>query len=660
MTLSSHYTPNFCVKRGLSKYSGVGLGTMELKQYVRLLWRWSWLVVVLMLLPGAAAYAISKQIQPVYQASTSLLVNQAPANSMTIDYNALRASEGLAKNYVPLLVKRPVLAAVISNLKLNTAPELLAAKVDASVPRDTQIIVLTVDDPDPQLAATLADEIVKVFIQRNRDLQAGRYTASKQSLEHELERIQRDIDQAQAKLLSFTTPLSAAQQAEQSQTQTLLAEYNSSYATLYRSYEEVRLAETQTTDSLYVVEPAYTGPDPVSPRTKLNVLMAVVVGALLALGLIYVIGYLDNSVKTSEDVEKVTGIVPLAAIARIGGSDIHDKLASATNLRSSAAEDYRSLRVNIEFSTVDTPISTIVVTSGSPGEGKSLTATNLAVAFAQSGKRVILVDTDLRRPVLHHAFNISNMRGVTTALVHFQPGTIGDHIEATGISNLRLMPSGPLPPNPADLLGSRRMTQLIEVLKQEADVVVFDSPPVLAVVDAALLGRLCDATLLVVRAGSTRTDALRRMRDQIVQSGPRMLGVVLNQVAQSRLAYSAYYNNDSARTRLAARLRRLRLPFGWGRGRRNPVSSPTPMIVVDAETIGQMALYRSAEQSHADLSAAVPAAAEAAVAMSEQAAYDGHSNGHLDVSEQVVYEGHNNGHRESTISGGISDDQWLE
>ncbi len=204
----------------------------------------------------------------------------------------------------------------------------------------------------------------------------------------------------------------------------------------------------------------------------------------------------------------------------------HD-LITLTNPRSPAAEAYRTLRTNLTFAALDKPIETLVVTSAAPGEGKSTVLANLAVTMAQGERRTILVDADLRRPGLHEIFGVANDRGLTTMIV--EEAALDDPpLIDVGVDNLWLVPSGPLPPNPADILGSRKMEQVIAALKARADVVLFDAPPVVAVTDAAVLGTKVDGVLLVVCAGRTRREHAQRARELLERVHVRVIGAVLN------------------------------------------------------------------------------------------------------------------------------------
>ncbi|HEY68338.1 MAG TPA: CpsD/CapB family tyrosine-protein kinase [Thermoflexia bacterium] len=202
-------------------------------------------------------------------------------------------------------------------------------------------------------------------------------------------------------------------------------------------------------------------------------------------------------------------------------------LITLTDPRSPAAEAYRTLRTNLTFAALDKPIETLIVTSAAPGEGKSTVLANLAVTMAQGERRTILVDADLRRPGLHEIFGVANDRGLTTMIVE-EAAMDDPPLIDVGVDNLWLVPSGPIPPNPADILGSRRMEEVIAALKSRADIVLFDAPPIIAVTDAAVLGTKVDGVLLIVCAGRTRREHAQRARELLERVHVRIVGAVLN------------------------------------------------------------------------------------------------------------------------------------
>lgn len=194
--------------------------------------------------------------------------------------------------------------------------------------------------------------------------------------------------------------------------------------------------------------------------------------------------------------------------------------------KSPVSEQYRTLRTNIEFSSVDEEIRTIMVTSASPGEGKSTTVSNLAVVFAQQGKRVLLIDSDLRKPTAHYTFQVTNTRGLTNVLTRQLPFV--EAVESTSIEQLDLLTSGPVPPNPSELIGSRMMKQLITEALEEYDIVLFDCPPLLPVTDAQILSKYCQGAILVVNSGRTEIEEAQQAVENLTHAHAKLLGVVLN------------------------------------------------------------------------------------------------------------------------------------
>lgn len=225
-------------------------------------------------------------------------------------------------------------------------------------------------------------------------------------------------------------------------------------------------------------------------------------------------------------------------------------LIAETQPRSAAAEAYRTLRTNIQFASLDQPHRTLVVTSASSGEGKTTTTANFGIVCAEAGTRVCLIDADLRRPALHKIFGLTNEKGLTTALLEDQ--AIAKLAQPTRTPNLSVLTSGPLPPNPAELVGSRRMRELLEHATADFDLLLCDTPPVVAVADAVALASHCDGVILVVRTGGVPHEVVKRARLQIEAVKGRILGVLLNSVNLRRDGYyydyyryyHAYYSSD--------------------------------------------------------------------------------------------------------------------
>jgi capsular exopolysaccharide synthesis family protein len=216
-------------------------------------------------------------------------------------------------------------------------------------------------------------------------------------------------------------------------------------------------------------------------------------------------------------------------------------LVTLNDPKSPISEQYRTIRTNIQFSSVDEEIKTLMVTSPGPAEGKSTTVANLAVVFAQQEKKVLLVDTDLRKPTVHYTFNLNNTYGLTSILS--KQRTISDAVQSTEQQNLSILTSGPIPPNPAELLGSHAMGQFLEDAKQEYDVILFDTPPVLAVTDAQILANKSDGVLLVVYSGKTEMEEAAKAKELLTSAKGKLLGTVLNHKKLQSSDYYYYYGN---------------------------------------------------------------------------------------------------------------------
>lgn len=517
---------------------------MELRQYGRIFWKWLWLIIAGAVVAGGVTYLVSSRATPIYRASTQLLIQQANSPS-GLQYSDVLTSERLAANYARLLTTRPVLNQVAANLRL---PE-VTSKIIVDPVRETQIIVLHVEDPNPALATAIANDLPEVFIGQNEKQQQQRINTTLEAYETQIDGVQANIEQTQSQLQTFDAlendgeELTLDQQAQRARLETSLAQYRSSLADLLRNRDDVKRAEANRGDTITVVEPALEPSASVRPRVLLNTLIAAALGALLMTALAFLIEYLDDTIKLPDDASRVTGLPALGSLVQYRNGDKGRRLITATNPQSPFSEAYRTLRTNIQFSSLDKPIETLMVTSSSPGEGKSTTAGNLAVVIAQSGKRTILIDTDLRRPVLHQIFGLPNAVGVTTALLLPEDSDLTPFLQATEVDNLWLMSSGPQPPNPSELLGSHRMAELIKELHTYGDVLVFDSPPTLAVTDAAVLARQMDGVLLVVESAKTREAAAKRAAQGLSKVNANVLGVAVNRISY-RLAGSHYYYYD--------------------------------------------------------------------------------------------------------------------
>ncbi|MGD9488523.1 MAG: GumC family protein [Calditrichaceae bacterium] len=320
--------------------------------------------------------------------------------------------------------------------------------------------------------------------------------------------------------------------------------------------EETKIQEAGQRNDVRIIDEAIEPYAPVKPKKKMNLMLGALIGLGLGIGLIFLVEYFDNTIKTHEDIERmglnILGTIPTIAtdkvekkmenkLSRMGpieGKKIEARLIAHFDPKSPVSEAYRTLRTNLQFSKVDEKLKTILVTSSGPKEGKSTTAANLAIAMAQSGNKVVLVDADLRRPVVHSIFGQEKDSGVTNYLMDAIP--YEELAKETPMENLFIITSGILPPNPSELISSHKMEGLLEKLKQDFDIILFDSPPVIAVTDAAILSTKVDGVIIIVSSGQTNRDALLRSQSLLDNVGARVLGFLLNNVDVEG-TYGSYY-----------------------------------------------------------------------------------------------------------------------
>lgn len=525
----------------------------EVRRYWDAVRRWLWLVAVATLVAAVGAWALSRTLTPIYRATATLLINQAQNNSGISNINDIMTSERLARTYGELMKKRPVIDQVIEDLQLRGSYEQVAAMVDVRPVRDTQLLTLTVDSADPQLAADIANTVARVFIARIAQEQLGQTSATKEVLQRQLIDLERQIKSTSESMeqLRRSEPTSSRLSLMQSD----LGQAQATYAQLLRSQQDMALAEAKALNTVRLAQQAVQPLAPFRPNVFRYVLIAAMGAFVLAIGVAFGIEYLDDAVKTPELVEQASGLHTLGAVTLAGQTgrsergdqkEAGERLLVLGSANSPVSESFRILRTNVEFAQVDKVCRTLLVTSPNPGEGKSTVALNLATVIAQGGRRVLIVDADLRRPTLHRTFGVENRDGLTSLLVR-DAHPLEEVVRPSPLPNLSLMTSGPIPPNPSELLGSARMSQLLERLLEQFDLVVLDTPPVLAVTDPIVLAARADGVVVVVDSRSTSTDALKRTSGALARASANVLGVVLNKLTARSggyYYYRSYYGDD--------------------------------------------------------------------------------------------------------------------
>lgn len=392
------------------------------------------------------------------------------------------------------------------------------------------------NDKNEDVRATLS------LISRTKsDLQAasGQYL---QGLNTRISSIDAKIADLRTQLERFP-PLEAEQLRLQSNVET----QNRLYADLLSSYQVSRINESDDGGTVQILDVATVPLFAISPNRRRAATYALVVGLLLGIGLALLLERLDDTVKSPNELRDKMDVPLLGLIPAIDRSEHGDRgagpavghLVTHADPRSPVAEAYRSLRTNLAFARTAQQVQTIVVASPGPSDGKSTTAANLAITFAQQGQRTLLVDADMRRAVLDKTFDLPRNPGLTDVIIG--TATLDEAARPTHVPNLSVLPSGQFPPNPSELLGSPAMREVLRSAKERYDVVLFDSPPLLAVTDAAVLSTLVDGTIIVVRTAATAREAVRRALGQLRTVHGRLLGAVLNDVDVRGGAYYGGY-----------------------------------------------------------------------------------------------------------------------
>ncbi|MCC6457201.1 MAG: polysaccharide biosynthesis tyrosine autokinase [Caldilineaceae bacterium] len=552
---------------------------MELLHYWNLIRKRIWLIIglVCMAMVAASYYVLNQD--PQYRTSTTLLINPATLDS-TVSYQMSDGLVPLANTYMEFMQSRSFASAVAKELEAQALPvepkedEIIGAIV-AQYVDDTQLFRIAATYRDPVVAKAMADTTAQMLIEGNEERIRAEQTAllnaqSDTRRVHEIDQLAEAINLLRTELIYYEdqiqalehqiTVLNSGPQSTESDTEILAARnqllnYRSSRVDLLGSLadsQKALLAETEransNVDTVVVVEKAWL-PDEPLPRNLLQPLLAAIAAAL-TLGVALAVGleYFDSSVKNPEELDFVYGMPTLGAIGIVDDIDpVRGKGSELIMLhkpRTAIAESIRVLRTAVRMASIGKPLHSLLITSARPGEGKTFTAANLAISIAQAGKRVILVDADLRRPEIHRAFGLRREPGFTNLVVEDE-FTLAQALQPTRIPNLQVLVCGTPSPNPAELLSSEQASALIQALSEQADLVIYDSSPAVTVTDAILIAPQVDGVVQIVNSRGTRTDLVLRCKELLERSGARVIGPVLNRVAVTDLGYFInYYEND--------------------------------------------------------------------------------------------------------------------
>lgn len=518
--------------------------TIELRLLLRPLVRWWWLLAAATLIAATSSFVYTFFQPAVYESRTTLLVGSA-IKELNPSSNQVFLAQQLAQTYAEIALHKPIQQATMSALGVDWLPY-----YTVQVTPNTQLVEIKVIDEDPlfarDFAANLAQQVILQGPASQVEHNRQRFVDGQlQKLEDSITETEDELVQKQQELTSlFSAREIANVETQIDALEQKLTTMQSNYAAL--------LATTQrgAANALSILEPANLPDEPLSARLLINVLVAAVVGCTLAIGGAHLIEYIDDSIRDVEEAKQLFGVPMLAMVPTLSSDYEKDKVIMLSNAPHPAAEAYRMLRTNLQFAAVERALRLLLVTSPASADGKSLTAANLSAAYTRAGKRVILVDADLHRPSQQRFFQVMNNIGLTMSLFDHQI-PIEELLQQTALPGLRVLSAGPLPPNPAELLSSQRMQEILCALRDLADIVIIDSPPVSAVSDALILATYVDGVLLVTHATDTSRAVARQTLQSLQQVCAALVGVVFNGVDQQDSSYTYdysynYYNADGS------------------------------------------------------------------------------------------------------------------
>jgi non-specific protein-tyrosine kinase len=513
---------------------------MTLADLVKIVRRWWWVLLITPMIGGSAAYFVSQAITPTYRANTILLIQQTQTPGSP-NYQDLLASQEQTGTYSRWVSTTPVLDAAAKKTGVAGGAETLKKKISVSAISNTQLVSISITDPSAARAAAIANAVATVFIDQTKSQQSSLTGSSMEEIQQNIDQVKKQINDTAAQISRLqATPSSTVNQTQITSLQQQLSQFQTTYGTLIESQQRMTIAQAQVSAQVSVLEPATAPIHPVSPRVKLNAVLGGTLGLLLAIAAVAALGYLDNTVKASDDLRALTGAGALGSIPRVPNLDATTIMNQP---RSAATEAFRALRTNLQFAIADQGVNTIAVTSTRPSDGKTMTASSLALVLAQGGQRVILVDADLRKPRQHRQFKGLNNRSGLTNLLRGTRDQLSDVLQSTDVPGLRVITSGPIPTNPSDLLSSARMREIVNELRSEADFVLFDTPPV-GVSDPLIVAGVVDGVLFVVTSGKSRKNELNGALERMGLTGAPIVGVVLNRVDLHGEGYYYGYRSD--------------------------------------------------------------------------------------------------------------------
>jgi len=506
-----------------------------------------WLLVITTFVAASIAFLTSDRQQPLFAATVTLRVNTPVAAST--DFSALQTTQNLTETYRQVIVMNPILDRVVQSMSLPYDVKSLKLKCSAVAVPDTQLLKLTVSDPDAVQAATLANAIAQEFIAYLDEQNTAQFNSTQTLINEQMAEVEQTLDEVRQQIGELeSTPASRTDESGLDALHLQESQLLQQRGSLQMQAQSIGLGLAASQEQVSVTEPAVAPATPYAPRTFLMTSLAALVGLAIGIGVVALIEYLDNTIKVDTDIVRIAGAPLLSAISIAPKKAGVSQLFVLTHPRSAATEAIRLLFTNIEFATSMHSITTLAITSAGVGEGKSTITANLGIAMAQSGLKTVVVDADLRQPTQHMLFGQKNDVGLSTLLSHPEMSWTRAGVPVA-VPGLVLIPSGPTPPNPSNLFRLDRFDQLLDQLSKAADIILIDTQPLLEVTDSLLVGAKADGVILIGRPAHTRSDRFGRAAVALRQAGVRIIGVVLNQQAYNADGAYRYVQDTIASTK---------------------------------------------------------------------------------------------------------------
>jgi succinoglycan biosynthesis transport protein ExoP len=502
----------------------------EIKKYLGLVKRWWWLLVVSAVIPMAVSYYFVSQQADLYQAKATITVGASLFQNPDPDPWQMNLSNTLASAYAELVRQGPVTEAVIERLGLQRSPEQLAAQIGTGIRSGAQLLEIYVTDTNPEAAALIANALADELIRRSpasggRDPEQQEFVRSQlEGLQVKIEGIGEEVDKLTASLSELTSAVEVqAVQDRIAALEQVKSTYHTTYADLLGSYR------VESPNALSLFDPAVVPQWPIPSKAKFIVAVAGAAGLALAVGAVFLMEYLDTSLRwEAGGVQSVLELPVLGVVPKVSKG----KAALSSNPLSPVAESVRAMRANIFLVRPDRPFRTLLLTSPGASEGKGFVLAHLALVLASAGNRVVAVDADMRKPSLHEIFDCPNITGLADILSNVKgddEDSMPVPLQETDFDNVYLLSAGRPPKDPAALLTSPHLPALLDSLTDRGDVILIDSPPVLGPPDAAVLATLVEGTILVASAGFTKRELIQQARDRLLaQQGVNLLGLTVN------------------------------------------------------------------------------------------------------------------------------------